>query len=40
MADGMDITPIITKKITLEQVPENIIMLQTDRRECKVTCQL
>ncbi len=40
MADGMDITPIITKKITLDQVPENIIMLQTDRRECKVTCQL
>jgi len=40
MADGMDMTPIITKKIKLEQVPENIIMLQTDRRECKVTCQL
>ena len=40
MADGMDMTPIITKRITLEQVPENIIMLQTDRRECKVTCQL
>jgi threonine dehydrogenase-like Zn-dependent dehydrogenase len=40
MADGMDMTPIITKKITLEQVPENVIMLQTDRRECKVTCQL
>jgi (R,R)-butanediol dehydrogenase/meso-butanediol dehydrogenase/diacetyl reductase len=39
MADGMDMTPIITKKITLEQVPENIIMLQTDRKECKVTCQ-
>ncbi len=39
MADGMDMTPIITKRITLEQVPENIIMLQTDRKECKVTCQ-
>jgi threonine dehydrogenase-like Zn-dependent dehydrogenase len=39
MADGMDMTPIITKKIMLEQVPENIIMLQTDRKECKVTCQ-
>lgn len=38
MADGMDMTRIITKKISLEQVPENIVMLRTDRRECKVTC--
>ena len=38
MADGMDMTRIITKKIGLEQVPENIVMLRTDRRECKVTC--
>jgi len=37
MAAGMDITPLITKKITLKEVPENIIMLQTDRKECKVT---
>ena len=38
MADGMDMTRIITKKVTLDQVPENIIMLQTDRQECKITC--
>jgi threonine dehydrogenase-like Zn-dependent dehydrogenase len=39
MADGMDMTQIITKKITLEDVPENIVMLRTDRQECKITCR-
>jgi len=38
MADGMDMTRIITKKITLEQVPDHIIMLRADKKECKVTC--
>jgi threonine dehydrogenase-like Zn-dependent dehydrogenase len=38
MADGMDMTPIITKKIRLSEVPENIVMLRTDRKECKITC--
>ena len=38
MGDGMDMTAMITKKITLEQVPENIVMLRTDRKECKITC--
>jgi (R,R)-butanediol dehydrogenase/meso-butanediol dehydrogenase/diacetyl reductase len=38
MADGMDMTPMITKKITLEEVPENIIELQTNRKESKITC--
>jgi threonine dehydrogenase-like Zn-dependent dehydrogenase len=37
MADGMDMTPMITKKIRLEELPENIIRLQTDRSECKIT---
>jgi len=37
MADGMDMTPMITKKISLEQVPENILRLQTDRSEAKIT---
>jgi len=37
MATGMDMTRIITKKVKLEEVPENIIRLQTDRSECKVT---
>ena len=26
------------KEISLEEVPENIIMLQTNKKECKVTC--
>lgn len=38
MADGMDMTRIITKKVTLEEVPENIVTLRTDRQECKITC--
>jgi (R,R)-butanediol dehydrogenase/meso-butanediol dehydrogenase/diacetyl reductase len=38
MADGMDMTPMITKKISLEEVPENIIELQTNRKQCKITC--
>jgi hypothetical protein len=33
----MDMTPMSTKKITLEQLPENILKLQTDRSECKIT---
>jgi hypothetical protein len=33
----MDMTPMITKRIRLEQVPENIIGLQTDRSNCKIT---
>jgi len=37
MADGMDMTLISTKQIKLEEVPENIINLQTDRSECKIT---
>jgi (R,R)-butanediol dehydrogenase/meso-butanediol dehydrogenase/diacetyl reductase len=39
MATGMDMTPMSTKKIKLEQLPENIIKLQTDRSECKITYQ-
>lgn len=37
MATGMDMSPVITKKISLEQAPENIKLLQTDRKECKIT---
>jgi threonine dehydrogenase-like Zn-dependent dehydrogenase len=37
MADGMDMTRMSTKKISLQEVPENIIRLQTDRSECKIT---
>lgn len=37
MGDGMDMTPISTKKVSLEELTENIIGLQTDRSECKIT---
>jgi threonine dehydrogenase-like Zn-dependent dehydrogenase len=38
MADGMDMTKIVTKRISLDEVPENIVMLRTDRKESKITC--
>jgi threonine dehydrogenase-like Zn-dependent dehydrogenase len=38
MADGMDMTPIVTKRIGLDEVPANVEMLATDRQECKITC--
>src|SRR5512137_1439179 len=37
MASGMDMTRMSTKKIILEELPENILRLQTDRSECKIT---
>ncbi|MHC1739834.1 MAG: scyllo-inosose 3-dehydrogenase [Anaerolineaceae bacterium] len=37
MASGMDMTVMSTKKISLEELPENILKLQTDRSECKIT---
>ena len=38
MATGLNMLPMITKEIKLDQVPENIIRLQTDRKECKISC--
>ncbi len=38
MATGMDITPVITKKVDVEAVPEHIELLQTDKTHCKITC--
>jgi threonine dehydrogenase-like Zn-dependent dehydrogenase len=40
MAAGMDMTPMITKEISLEDVPENIKLLQTDRENCKISAKL
>ena len=37
MATGMDVSPMITKRISLDEVEENLIMLQTDRNEVKIT---
>lgn len=38
MADGMDMTPMITKQIKLQEVPRYIEMLRDDRQNCKITC--
>jgi threonine dehydrogenase-like Zn-dependent dehydrogenase len=37
MAAGMDVTPMITKEITLDEVPENLKLLQTDKVNCKIS---
>jgi threonine dehydrogenase-like Zn-dependent dehydrogenase len=37
MATGMNMTPMSTKKITLAELPENVIRLQKDRSEVKIT---
>jgi len=37
MAAGMDMTPLITKKIKFEELPENIVQLRTNRTDCKIT---
>ena len=37
MAAGMDMLPLITKKVKLEELAENIVALRTDRKECKIT---
>lgn len=38
MAGGMNMLPMMTKEIGLDEVPENIVMLRTNRTECKITC--
>ena len=38
IASGMDVLKMSTKTITLDEVPENIVKLRTDRKECKITC--
>ena len=37
MATGMNMLPMMTKTIKLEEVPDNIVMLRTDRKEAKIT---
>ncbi len=37
MSDGMDMTPMVTKRVKLEEVPENIVKLRDDRENCKIT---
>jgi (R,R)-butanediol dehydrogenase/meso-butanediol dehydrogenase/diacetyl reductase len=40
MANGMDMRPLITKEVNLEQVPDYIVQLRTDKKETKVTCMM
>lgn len=37
MSTGMDVSPMITKSIDLDEVESNLLMLQTDRDEVKIT---
>jgi threonine dehydrogenase-like Zn-dependent dehydrogenase len=37
MAAGMNMLPMMTKTIDLDQVPKNIELLRTDKKECKIT---
>ncbi len=37
MSAGMDVSPLITKKISLDEADENCVMLQTNRDEVKIT---
>jgi threonine dehydrogenase-like Zn-dependent dehydrogenase len=38
MASGMDMTPMITRKVKMDNVPEQIVKLRTNRTDCKITC--
>jgi threonine dehydrogenase-like Zn-dependent dehydrogenase len=40
MATGMDLTPMITKEISLKEVPENLKLLQTDKENCKISIKI
>ena len=40
MAAGMDVTPLITKEISLDDLPENLKLLQTDRENCKISVKI
>lgn len=37
MASGADMSLMITKEISLDEVPENLKLLQTDRENCKIS---
>ena len=39
MASGMNMLPMMTKEIGLEEVPDNIVLLRTDRTEYKISCR-
>ena len=39
-AKQTDVTPLITKEITLDDLPENLKLLQTDRENCKISVKI
>jgi len=39
MASGMNMLPMMTKEISLNEVPDNIVALRTDRKETKISCK-
>ncbi len=38
MAAGMNMLPMITKEVKLDDVPEHIVSLREDKKECKISC--
>ncbi len=40
MAAGMDVSKMITKEISLDSVPENLKLLQTDKENCKISVKI
>lgn len=40
MASGMNMLPLITEEVALDDVPDRIVRLRTDRNECKITCRM
>lgn len=40
MAAGMDMTPMITKEISLDEIPQNLKILQDDKDNCKISVKI
>jgi len=40
MAAGMDMTPMVTKEISLNDVPKYLKILQTDKENCKISVKI
>ncbi|MFX1419507.1 MAG: scyllo-inosose 3-dehydrogenase [Promethearchaeota archaeon] len=40
MAAGMDLTPMITKEILLDEVPQHLMLLQKDKEQCKISIKI
>jgi len=39
MASGMNMLPMMTKEISLDEVPDHIVALRSDRTETKISCK-